>query len=201
VLPGADRMYPDTDSAPIPLEDSYIESLRENIPEDIIDRYRKLKSWKIPEDTYTYIFSKDYFPVIEQIINELDIEPKFIGTFIGHSLKHAQGQYLGSDVLFPTKIYKLFAFLKKEKFDVRLSKVMLSELVAHPKMDFDSILQEIRFRRVKEKTLHDSIPVLIEKFNKESKGKDKTDRINWVMGQLRRRAIGNVDLSELSKKI
>ena len=27
VLPGADRMYPDTDSAPIPLEDEYIEDL------------------------------------------------------------------------------------------------------------------------------------------------------------------------------
>ncbi len=31
VLPGADRMYPDTDSAPIPLENSYIEDLRKKI--------------------------------------------------------------------------------------------------------------------------------------------------------------------------
>ncbi len=201
VLPGADRMYPDTDSAPIPLDDDYIDDRKKNMPEDIIDRYKKLKAWDIPEDTYTYIFSKDYFPIIEQIIDELEIEPKFVGTFFGHSLKHAQGQYVGSDELFPTKIFKLFAFLKKEKLDVRLSQAMLPELVAHPKMDFDSILQEMKFKKVKEKFLLDSIPVLREKFNKESKRKDKTDRVNWVMGQLRKRAMGNMNLSELSKKI
>ena len=38
VLPGADRMYPDTDSAPIPLEDSVIQELSEGMPADIYDR-------------------------------------------------------------------------------------------------------------------------------------------------------------------
>ncbi len=47
VLPGADRMYPDTDSAPIPLEDDYIQSLTKNMPEDIIERYKKLMAWDI----------------------------------------------------------------------------------------------------------------------------------------------------------
>jgi len=52
-----------------------------------------------------------------------------------------------------------------------------------------------------EKTILDSIPVLKEKFNRESIKKDSTDRVNWVMGQLRKRALGNIDLSELSKEI
>jgi glutamyl-tRNA(Gln) amidotransferase subunit E len=201
VLPGADRMYPDTDSAPIPLEDGYIESLKKNLPEDIIERYKKLKSWGVPEDTYTFIFSKDYFPVMEKIITELDADPKFVGTFFGHSLKHAEGQYVGSDELYQSKIYKLFAFLKKENLDFKLAKYMLPEIVLHPKMDFESILLEMKFKKVNEKDILDSIPVLIEKFNNESKKKDPIDRVNWVMGQLRKRALGNLDLKELSKKI
>jgi len=201
VLPGADRMYPDTDSAPIPLENDYIESLKEGLPEDIIDSYNKLKAWEIPEDSYTYIFSKDYFPIIEKIINELDVDPKFVGTFIGHSLKHAEGQYVGADELYHSKIYKLFSFLKKEKLNYGLAKAMLPILVRHPKMDFESILQEMKFKKVNEKTILDSIPVLKEKFNRESIKKDSTDRVNWIMGQLRKRALGNIDLSELSKEI
>lgn len=201
VLPGADRMYPDTDSAPIPLEDDYIQSLTKDMPEDIIERYKKLIAWNIPEDTYTYILSKDYFPIIEKIINELGINTKYVGTFFGHTLKHAQGQYVGADELFPTKIYKLFAFLKKENLDYRLAKAMLPELVEHPKMDFESILMEMKFKKVNEKVITDSIPVLKEKFNKESQKKDANDCTNWVMGQLRRRALGNVNLSELSKKV
>jgi len=201
VLPGADRMYPDTDSAPIPLEDEYIQSLSKNLPEDIIDRYRKLKNWNIPEDTYTYIFSKDYFPIIAKIITELGIESVFVGTFFGHSLKNAQGRYVGSDELFPSKIYKLFVFLKQENLDYRLAKAILPELVAHPKMDFGSVLQEIKFKKVKEKTILDSISLLKEKFNKENRKIDDTDRVNWIMGQLRKRALGNMDLKELSEKI
>lgn len=201
VLPGADRMYPDTDSAPIPLDDDYIESLSKNLPEDIIDRYRKLKAWKIPEDTFTYIFSKDHFPLIEKIINELGVDPVFVGTFFGHTLKHAEGKYTGADELYDTKIYKLFAYLKEEGLDYRLAKAILPELVEHPKMDFESILAEMKFRRVKEKAIMDSIPVLKEKFNKENGIKNGLHRVNWVMGQLRKRALGNMDLSELSKKI
>jgi len=201
VLPGADRMYPDTDSAPIPLEDDYIENLKKNLPEDIIERYKKLKAWGIPDDTYTFIFSKDYFPVMERIITELGADPKFVGTFFGHSLKHAEGQYAGADDLYHSKMYKLFAFLKKENLEFKLAKYMLPEMVLHPKMDFESILLEMKFKKVKEKTILDSIPVLIEKFNRESKRKDPSDRVNWVMGQLRKRALGNMDLNELSKKI
>jgi glutamyl-tRNA(Gln) amidotransferase subunit E len=201
VLPGADRMYPDTDSAPIPLEDKTIEKLKENLPDDIIERYKKLKSWGVPEDTYTFIFSKDYFPIMEKIINELNADPKFIGTFFGHALKYAEGQYVGSDDLYHTKIFKLFAFLKSENLNFQLAKNMLPEIVLHPKMDFESILQEMKFKKVKEKTIIDSIPLLVEKFNKESRKKDPADRVNWVMGQLRKRALGNMDLRELSNKI
>jgi glutamyl-tRNA(Gln) amidotransferase subunit E len=201
VLPGADRMYPDTDSAPIPLEDAYIEKLKKNLPEDIIERYHKLKSWGVPEDTYTFIFSKDYFPIMEKIIKELGAEPKFIGTFFGHTLKHAEGQYVGSDDLYHTKIFKLFDFLKRENLHFQLAKNMLPEIVLHPKMDFESILQEMKFKKVNEKAILDSIPLLVEKFNKESRKTSAVDRVNWVMGQLRKRALGNVDLRELSMKI
>ena len=38
VLPGADRMYPDTDSKPIPLENEYIDNLRKDIPTEVIEQ-------------------------------------------------------------------------------------------------------------------------------------------------------------------
>ena len=78
---------------------------------------------------------------------------------------------------------------------------MLPILVRHPKMDFESVLQEMKFKKVKKKTILDSIPVLKEKFNWESIKKDSTDQLNWIMGQIRKRALGNIDLSELSKEI
>ena len=43
VLPGADRMYPDTDTPPRPLEEEQIDSIRKQLPTDVIDRYAQLK--------------------------------------------------------------------------------------------------------------------------------------------------------------
>ncbi|MEJ2594109.1 MAG: Glu-tRNA(Gln) amidotransferase subunit GatE [bacterium] len=201
VLPGADRMYPDTDSAPIPLEDSLIEKLKLNLPEEIIDRYHKLKEWKIPEDTYTYIFSKDHFPLIESIINELPVDSKFVGTFIGHDLKHAEGQYSGADVLYEKKIFKLFQYLLKNKLDFTLAKEMLPLIMEYPKMDFDSILAELNFKKIKEEKIMAQIPILEDKFKQECRHNDLTRKKNWIMGQIRAMAIGNMNLTELSKKI
>ena len=203
VLPGADRMYPDTDSAPIPLEDEYIENLRKNLPEDIIERYKQLKAWGVPEDTYTYIFSKNYFPVISQIVTELSVDPKFTGTFFGHTLKHAKGKYIGADILYGKKLFKLFKFLKKEKLQPELAKEMLPFLLKHPKMDFTSILNEMNFKRRSKKEIISNIIVLNEKFRygKEKHRIEEKERVNWVMGQLRKQAIGNLSLVELSEEV
>ena len=83
VLPGADRMYPDTDSAPIPLSDEYIISISEKLPVDICERYEQLASWGIPEDANEYILKKNLVPLIEKIERELGISPKWTGTFAG----------------------------------------------------------------------------------------------------------------------
>jgi len=78
---------------------------------------------------------------------------------------------------------------------------MLPELVQHPKMDFESILNAINFKRYSENEILEKIPILTDKF---AEGKDtiiESDLINYVMGQLRNMAMGNMDLKALSDKI
>ena len=43
VLPGPDRMYPDTDSAPISIPKQLIEEKQKNLPVDVVDRFRQLR--------------------------------------------------------------------------------------------------------------------------------------------------------------
>ncbi|MFK5856878.1 MAG: Glu-tRNA(Gln) amidotransferase subunit GatE [Bacteroidota bacterium] len=202
VLPGADRMYPDTDSAPIPLADEYIKSLSKGLPTDVIDNYKQLKKWKVPEDVYTYVFSKNLFPLIEKIIVDLDVEPTYVGTFFGHELKYADGQYKGSQKFKFNRIYDLFSFLKDNGITFELAEKMLEDMFEHPQMDFESILTSINFKKYSLKEITSKLPLLYEKFQ-ESKVKVESDikRKNWVMGMLRNIALGNVNLTELSKEI
>jgi glutamyl-tRNA(Gln) amidotransferase subunit E len=201
VLPGADRMYPDTDSAPIPLEDEYIVSLSKNLPSDIIDRYHQLKQWNVPEDTYTYLFSKNFFPLLERLVRELEVDPVYAGTFIGQRLKNLLGKQKKQRQFNHEKLYKLFAFLRDNKLNQRLAWHMLPEIIIHPRMDFESVLSSLKFRKTGTDEILNKLPFLSEKFVPKNRKSKADHKLNWMMGQLRKQATGNIDLTYLANQI
>jgi len=201
VLPGADRMYPDTDSAPIPLATDYIETLRNNLPKEVVDRYNQMKKWNIPEDTYNYILRNNLYPLIEQIVKDLNIDPKFIGTFIGHRLKFIEGHYESTNTFDYAKIYDLFKFLKDKKLEIQLSKKILPIVYQYPKMDFESILTSIHFKQLPKEEILSKIPFLKQKFKEIKQSKNDHVAIDWIMGELKKTAIGNIAPDKLAKAI
>lgn len=201
VLPGADRMYPDTDSAPIPLTDDYIESLSKKLPIDVADRYRQLKDWNVPEDTYKYLLRNNLLPIMERIINELKVEPKFIGTFFGHSMKHYEGQLKVHEEFTFQKVFGMFKYCRQNKLKLSICKEMLPIIMEHPNMAFDSVLTSINFRKRTEEEIYAPINYLIEKYREIGRSQNPINIASWIMGQLHKQAIGNVCFTALKKKV
>jgi len=75
-------MYPDTDSAPIPLEDDVLKELSEHLPVLVVDRMEQMKQWNVPEDTYTFILKNNLVPLIEKIQNELKVPARFTASLL-----------------------------------------------------------------------------------------------------------------------
>jgi glutamyl-tRNA(Gln) amidotransferase subunit E len=201
VLPGRDRMYPDTDSEPIPLTDEYIKRLSERIPANISDRYHQLKEWGIPEDTYKYLLSKNLVPLIERISSNFSFDPKFTGTFLGHTLKNIEGKKRAHKNFSYEKIYGLFGFISKKKLLPSIARLMLPVIYEYPDMEFGSVLISVDFRKHNMNELLAPVDFLFQKFNQirfSTNGKAATD---WLMGQLHRQALGNVSLAGLKNEI
>ena len=197
VLPGADRMYPDTDTPPIPLAEEHIDNISKGLPGDVIDFYNQLKKWGIPEDTYTYIFKRNHYPLIRRIITELNYDPVMIGTFFGHRLKFVEGHYEPAEAFNYKILYAMFRYLKEQKLDAELAYYMLPVVYEHPKMDFESILTVINFKKVRKNDVLAHIPFLREKFNETRRSDKKSDETDWIMGELRSIARGNISMKEL----
>jgi glutamyl-tRNA(Gln) amidotransferase subunit E len=202
VLPGADRMYPDTDSPPIPLQEEYIEKLRKRIPAEVSTRFAQLKGWKIPVDTYTFIMKRNLVPIIEQLV-ELGATGRYAGTFLGHTLKHIEGTMTMHNDFNYQRIVEIFKFLKKEKLEFNLAEYMLPIVFEYPNMDLTSVLTSIGFKSRTKDELLAPVDYLIEKFKeiKTSKADSKEIVVSWVMGQLHKQAVGNVNLKDLRKAI
>lgn len=201
VLPGADRMYPDTDSAPIPLANNYIDEIAKRVPDDLSARYQQMRTWNVPSDTFNYIFTNNLYPIIEKIHRDLEINPKFIGTFIGHKLKFIEGHYNRGKEFSYHQLYDLFKYLKDNKIELNIAVKMMPVLYEHPKMDFDSILTTIQFKKMEKTKILDNIKFLKEKFEQIKISENPENQYKWVMGQLKGMSLGNVNLTELSQAV
>ena len=199
VLPGADRMYPDTDSAPIPLDPKEIEALKATLPTEVIDRYYKLQEWNVPQDCFTYIFAKNWFPVMNDLVEKLGLDGRMLGCFVGMRLKNLMCK--NPDTQFNSEtLYKLFAFLKKEKLNYRLAWNMAPTLVGDASMDMKEVLRTIGFRRASEDTLNKKLEKLMGSYIPRKKFHAAVNKRNWIMGQMKE-AVGNTELKEFANNI
>ena len=200
VLPGADRMYPDTDSPPIPLLDEDIERLGRNLPTENIKAYNTLKKWGVPEDTHTYIFRNNLFPLIEQMVEDGE-DAVFAATLFGHRLKFVEGHYEKA----PGFRFELVADILKTLRERRLAREliipMLPVIWQHPKMDADSILTSIGFMPLEEEKVLANLPFLRKKFASIRVNGGERVETDWLMGQLRAHALGNMPLPVLKQRI
>lgn len=201
VLPGPDRMYPDTDSAPIPVDEHMIGNIRRQLPAEVFDNIKRMMDWKIPNDTYHYILKRNLFPMMERIINDFNQSPRFVGTLIGHYLKYIEGQEREknnhSSPFDYEKIYELFSFITRNKLEKEIIKSLLPHVYRFPDRDFDTILNTLEFHRIPEKEIIVKIPGLKQKFKEIATSKEKTAVTLWTMGQLKPLALGNMDLAKL----
>jgi len=201
VLPGADRMYPDTDSAPISLSDTYIDELRKDLPQDTSDRIDLLVKWGVPVDAYHFILSKNLYPVIEEIYTRFKFDPKRISIFFGHTFKNIVGKKRTNAELNNRKLIGLFKFIHEQKLHPNIARYLLPILYDHPKMEFNSMLTALKFKKRSMEELAAPIDFLAEKYKDIRKSEEKKDAANWIMGQLHKQAIGNIELRELRQII
>jgi len=201
VLPGAGRMYPDTDMAPIPLEDAYIQELSERLPVLVSDRIDQLMKWDVPVDAFTFILKNNLVPFIERAQTELTIPVKFTARLLSHTLRNLIGKYPPLPEFSYDLVYNLLRFVKTRNLDLRITKRMLVHLYQHPKMDFDSILVTIGFKQTSREEIIGKLPFLIKKYQETRTSKDDSAGIRWIMGNLHKSALGNISLAELSRMI
>jgi glutamyl-tRNA(Gln) amidotransferase subunit E len=197
VLPGPDRMYPDTDSAPVSIEERVIQERAQALPIGVADRLKTLRDWNVPEDTHMYLLRRNLVGLMERIVREFDQDPIFVSSVLAHTLKHVEGKVCRIGGFDFEEVYDLFKFGKEKKLYDEILKMMVPVMYESPHMDFESILITIDFQPETMEQICTQIPILKQKFSEIRTSKDPEAAARWVMGMLRSRAIGNVCLEEL----
>ena len=201
VLPGRDRMYPDTDSQPLPVTSEMLDRLGKNLPKDVSLRFRQMKEWGLPEDTWHYLLSKNLVGLIERIGDELGFDHREVGIMIGHRFRSLEGRDRVADGFDYERLYDLFGFIKKKKMLPPVARLMLPGVVSTPHPDFEKILARTVNKTASMEELKTEAKQLDKKFAEICYDGNSAASIDWIMGQIHRKAIGTLRLSDVRKEI
>ena len=195
VLPGADRMYPDTDSAPIAIKNSTIEKIAAQLPSSVDERLKQLCGWGIPEDSHNFLLKKNLVEAMGKII-VTGWDANFAGKIFGHLLRNLEGKF--RDLPFPNpEIYvELFKHVKNNKLDGEIIKYMLPFLYRNPEMKFDEILKSVDYKKKSCDNIAAMIPILRKDF-KFRKKQNPQFEVGWLMENLKPAALGNISMKKL----
>ncbi len=201
VLPGPDRMYPDTDSAPIPVSDEIIAEARSQLPVNLQKRLEQLADWGVPRDAYTYILRNNLMPVLEKLAAEYEYKPAFLARLYAHTLKSVQGC---KPLPFShERVADLLKFVRSRDLAPDIIPPLLKLLYKHPNMAFASLLTTLGYKQADPGEILEHIPtlhVMYGNFKKHSRRGPEAEA-DWIMGSLRKPALGNIPLTELRARV
>jgi len=191
VLPGPDRMYPDTDSAPIPIDEDEIEAIRGRLPASRpADQLSNLRNWGVPDDAHRFILRSNLFTEMERIVNESTLAPRFIGTLFGHALRRVWYRRPVSRDLIAT----LVADTEAKGLAPDVLPLLVPLAAERPTETFEALLAALGFEPRTTEEIRARVLDLCLEAETESVAPSK--RQNWIMGRLRPLAIGNMLLRD-----
>ncbi len=99
ILPGPDRMYPDTDSPPTRITEDRVEKQRAGLPPVPWERKARYAQWGVPEETTDYLIRRGGAAIVDQVVEATGVDGKTAAIEIGQRAKALRRQGLPMDSL------------------------------------------------------------------------------------------------------
>lgn len=180
-LPGAGRMYPETDIKPIKTE-IYLKDLE--IPEPIskiVERYEK--EYKLSKSLIDSLLKSEYFFFFEEVIkNYPNLETSIVASILTSTIKEIERKEKIEFDLSKEKLLEFFDALAKKKIFKEAAYEILREMILNKNLSLDEIIKKLNLEPLNE----EEIKKIIEETKKEVKDKNKL--IGIVISKVRGRA-------------
>lgn len=109
ILPGPDRMYPDTDLPPKKITDERKSTIRANIPEFLWERESYYRKSGVPEDIINGLAVSRFAPLMKKVVEELKIPASIAATAIMNYPKLLNKKGYDTNILKNTEyLYEIF---------------------------------------------------------------------------------------------
>lgn len=198
-LPGAARLYPETDIPPIFITPKKLREIRKNLPELLEQTVvRLITRYKVNEELANQVVQSGFSEQFEHGVGS-GLEPTFVASLLTSGLtqlKRKKG--VPVENLTDSEFKKLFGYLKTKKLPKEKALELLKELATRPDTDLEDLTRE----GLPEAELKRIIRQVISR-NRNALKKPRPEKIlmGEVMKEVRGKASGQLVMRLLMKEI
>jgi len=203
-LPGAARMYPETDIPPIVISDELLEKVRANLPESYEDRIaRYVKEYKLSVEMATQMANSMWPAFFEGALSETRAAPTVIANTLLGTLTEQRREGIPVENIAQDKLLEILSAAGNGKISKEAIPDVIRELAKNPQKTVEEITEK-KFEAFGEKEITEIVQkIIIERgdFVKDKGLASIGPLMGPVMGETKGRADGKIVNDILKREI
>lgn len=140
ILPGADRMYPDTDHPPVRITPERVENIKSQLPEPSYAVEERFKKYGLPEDTIDDLALSPHAGTIDKLYAE-KINMKLVGRILGQTTRSLKRQGVNLDIISVDRWFQFIKIADEKKIPSKYIEGIVKALAEFPGDDIDSLIR------------------------------------------------------------
>jgi len=200
VLPGPDRMYPDTDRPPLRIPEERIARLRQDLGEPASAREDRFRAWGVPEDCIVPLVTSQWGTVFEDLVRKYDVEPRLAATTLAYKVKGWRRRGWPVEKLTANDIERTFVLYQQGAILREAIPVALARYLRDNR-PLRQILNDLGRRRDAEKRLPDEITLLKRRLKRRTFRNGPTAVRAHAIGQLMASFRGLIPYAALAEAV
>jgi len=198
ILPGPDRMYPDTDSAPVAITEQRLTKLKSKLPEPSYQRDENWKKLGLSDELIHSLGRSRYALIFNRLITQNNAEPKFLAYLLEAFLKNLQRH--GKDLTFITDdlLLEIFSEVKSRQLPQQAVFKIIEHISENGKQySIPELFEKLNLRPLTDDEVGKIIDDTIES-NHDNHFKSETSKLEYLTGQVRKQIEARYPLANLA---
>jgi glutamyl-tRNA(Gln) amidotransferase subunit E len=163
ILPGPNRMYPDTDSPPTPILEKHLKNIKKQLPECIWDREKRLEKLGLSKKLVKSLSISKNINIFDKIIKDLGVNPTLLAVTLEEKIKYLKRKGKNTELISDEKIYQLFKMLAENKFSKEAILTILEFLADNPDKTVKESIKKLDIKPLAVEELKKSVDKTIKK--------------------------------------
>ena len=190
ILPGPNRMYPDTDHPPVPISNEHIKGIEVNLPERPWERAERYRRLGLSEHLVNELLDSKYQDTFDRVASEVAVNPTIIAKALAEDIKWIRREGYDTEKLSDERFVEIFRAYERGLFprDILPSVIIMT---IEDSRSIEVILREKGIEMVDKSEIASTVREVIKANNPTHLNNDA--RFRYLMGIIMRGLFGKAE--------